>query len=105
MEKLKVIWSEASLDDLDQIYFHISKDSKKVASNIIKNIVDYSENVTLFPKSGRVIPLIKIEKYRETFIESFRLMYKVEEKQITILGVVHMSMDFNLEEFRKRVKD
>jgi hypothetical protein len=35
-----------------------------------------------------------IRDLREIFVKQYRVIYKIEEKQIVIHGVIHMSQDF-----------
>jgi toxin ParE1/3/4 len=38
---------------------------------------------------GRIVPEIDDENIRERFVYSYRLVYKVENAQITVVAVIH----------------
>ena len=100
-EVIVIEWTDLALQDLDSIYSFISKDSVKNADLFIEELILNVEEISLFPQRGRIIPQIKKDFYREIFVGTYRIMYKIEDKTIFIMGIIHMSMDFNLGKFQK----
>lgn len=43
----------------------------------------------LSPKSGRVVPEIGDEQFRELIYGNYRILYRIEKKQVSILTVRH----------------
>jgi len=48
-----------------------------------------AQQIFEFPLIGRVVPEIKKPDFRERFVYSYRLIYKVDDIKITILAVIH----------------
>ena len=91
MDKMEVRWTETARKDLNEIIDYISNNSLESAlENFykIKNSINQLEN---FSKQGRIVPELKNEnivKYRELIISPWRIMYKIEKKNIYIMAVL-----------------
>lgn len=90
-----VKWSGPAKRDLKKIYDYIAEDSKYYARNVVQNIVDKSESIEQFPRSGRVVPEINDPDVREIFIYSYRLIYEIKPNSVGILAIVHGRRDFS----------
>ncbi len=84
-----VIWSEEALYDLDYIAEYISRDSVYYARQVVERIVSTGESIHIFPESGRIVPELEEENYREKFIYSYRLIYEIGRGSINILAIIH----------------
>ena len=91
----KVIWSDHALDDIEQISQYISKDSPDRAALFVGRLIDATDSLREFAHSGREIPEVGNEAYREVIYGAYRLMYKVEGEIILILAVVHSARNWN----------
>jgi len=85
----RVAWSPRAVEDLEAIAQYISVDSAAYAAAVVKTILHTARNLSHFPRSGRVVPEIADESIREWFAYSYRVIYRVEENQITIAAIVH----------------
>ncbi|NLD93420.1 MAG: type II toxin-antitoxin system RelE/ParE family toxin [Fibrobacter sp.] len=85
----EIIWSPASLDDIDSIAEYIAKDSVYHASLFIDRLFDATGQLKENPQSGRIIPEIGKDNCREIIYGSYRIMYKIEKNKIWITGVIH----------------
>ena len=86
---LKIIWSEESLEDIESIAKYIEKDSMAYAKSVVRNIFLKVNILPDFPLIGRVVPEYQDENIRELFIYSYRLIYKIDKKFISIIAVIH----------------
>ncbi|MFC1509431.1 type II toxin-antitoxin system RelE/ParE family toxin, partial [Candidatus Omnitrophota bacterium] len=59
------------------------------AHAVVSKIFDKSRYIREFPFIGRIVPEIGDKKIREHFVYSYRLVYKVEEKRILVIAVIH----------------
>jgi toxin ParE1/3/4 len=84
-----VVWSLASLEDVESIAIYISRDSISYAAAVVKQILDSTRNLTDFPLSGRVVPELENQNIREVFAYSYRIVYLVGDQTITIIAVIH----------------
>lgn len=80
----RVAWSPRAVEDLEAIAQYISADSAAYAAAVIKTILNIARNLSHFPRSGRIVPEIADESIREWFAYSYRVIYRIEEEEITI---------------------
>ena len=88
----KLEWSLQSIEDIEAIASYIEKDSAIYAKSVVSKIYDKSNMLTDFPKMGRIVPELNSENIREIFVYSYRVIYKVKDKTILIIAVVHGKM-------------
>ena len=53
---MKVVWSESSEFDLDDLFDYIAKDSPIYAEQFIDRILEEVGKVALSPRIGRIVP-------------------------------------------------
>jgi addiction module RelE/StbE family toxin len=85
----QVNWSPEAVEDIEETARYIEKDSPSYAQAVIEQIIAASRQLNQFPLRGRVVPELEDENFRELFIYSYRLIYRVTEKQILIIAVIH----------------
>ena len=86
---IEVEWSPEALEDLESIAEYISRDSEFYARAVVSKILETSQSICEFPLIGRIVPETGDERIRERFIYSYRLAYRIEEKRILIVAVIH----------------
>lgn len=91
MAEVKIIWSEESLNDVEEIISFISKDSEFFAMNFASKIIDAVDTLKIFSDIGRVVPEYDNVKIREILYRNYRIVYKIDEKVVEILTVFHGS--------------
>jgi toxin ParE1/3/4 len=84
---MKIIWSPQAQHKLTDIADYIAKDKPGAALNWVETVLDQVENLSSFPNSGRVVPELDNEQYKELIIGNYRVIYKITEKQIQILTI------------------
>ncbi|MBI4689448.1 MAG: type II toxin-antitoxin system RelE/ParE family toxin [Nitrospirae bacterium] len=89
----KLIWSERSLADIEDMYDYIAHDSHMYAKYQVENIVNSVERLYRFPESGRHLPEFPYLPHREVIAGNFRVIYRydIDRKEIMIVAVVHGS--------------
>ena len=90
----KVIWSDTAVTDLDAAAEFISKDSPAYAATFVLRSIDAARSLGDLAERGRVVPEFKDETMREIFVQSYRLVYQVEEKRVSVLALIHGRRDF-----------
>jgi toxin ParE1/3/4 len=93
----QVIWAPSALDDIATIAEYIARDSPEVASLFVRRLMEATDRLMEFPRSGRIIPEINEPDVREVIYGAYRIMYRVEEDEIWITGVVHGARDWRQE--------
>lgn len=91
---VKIVWSENALEDIEQISEFISKDSSDRAALFVSRLIDATDKLLHYPNSGRVIPEVKKEEYREVIYGAYRIMYRLKPNEILILAVIHSARDW-----------
>ena len=84
-----VSWSPEALEDEDNIAAYISKDSPYYASAVVKNILDTADSLDKFPYIGPIVPEIGEQEFRERFVYSYRLIYRVLNGEVMVVAVIH----------------
>ena len=85
----RVIWSPRALADVEAIAAYIALDSRTYAKAVVKTIVRSTRTLRRFPRSGRKVPEFDDENARELIAYSYRIIYTIEPKQVTIAAVIH----------------
>ena len=87
----KIKWTIRAINDLQDIYEFIAKDSKRYAQIQIVNIQDSVSNLLSFPLAGHKVPELPHLQYREILVGNYRVIYRFEKKQdiVIIMSVMH----------------
>jgi addiction module RelE/StbE family toxin len=91
---IEVEWSPEAAEDLESIAEYIARDSGFYARAVVSKILEISRNIRDFSLIGREVPEIGNERIRERFVYSYRLVYRIEEKRILIVAVIHGKRQF-----------
>ena len=85
----RVIWSPRAVEDLEATAQYIAVDSTVYAAAVVKRILNTARRLSQFPLSGRIVPELADDNIREWFAYSYRVIYQVENRVVTIATVVH----------------
>ena len=86
---MKIIWSPLAIDRVSEIADYIAKDKPYAAKNWITNIFLKVKSLDLSPEMGRVVPEVNNIQFREIILGKYRVIYRLENNQISILTVRH----------------
>jgi plasmid stabilization system protein ParE len=90
-----VIWSVPAKLDLRAIHDYIKLESDFYAKKVVDELIELSESLNSLPERGRIVPEFGDSKVRELFIYSYRLLYEIDEEEISILAVIHGKRDIS----------
>jgi plasmid stabilization system protein ParE len=62
---MKIFWTNAALDNLIAIYDYVAQASPFYADKLTKRLVERSEQLEIFPLSGRIVPELSNPDIRE----------------------------------------
>ena len=82
----QVEWSMEALDDVEAIAEYIARDSAVYAQSVVSKIIAVSRSLN---QRGRVVPELEDEEIRESFVYSYRLIYRVRGTQVLVVAVMH----------------
>ena len=85
----KIRWLPRARDDLKQIRAFIARDSKMNARRWIAEIRRTAESLRLFPEAGSLVNEFPSAGLRETFLGSYRIIYRIRGNEAQILRVIH----------------
>jgi plasmid stabilization system protein ParE len=86
---LKVYWTNTALEHLLAIHAFAAQNSRLYADRLVDRLTRRSEQFGEFPHSGRSVPEYMREDIREAIEPPYRIIYKVRDDRIDVLGVVH----------------
>ncbi|MGV1100066.1 type II toxin-antitoxin system RelE/ParE family toxin [Thiovibrio sp. JS02] len=86
---MKIIWSPLSLERVGDIADYIALDKAAASIAWIEALFDKVETLKSTPKIGRIVPESGRDDIRELLFGNYRIIYLVEQKQISILTIRH----------------
>jgi plasmid stabilization system protein ParE len=84
-----VTWTFPALDQLDEICRYVARRSRGQAIRLAEQMLQATDRLALFPRSGRVVPEHKLDDVREIFVQSYRVIYRINDDEVEILAVQH----------------
>jgi plasmid stabilization system protein ParE len=86
---VKIIWSPLAIERASEIAKYIAQDKPSAAENWIDTIFSKIDKLISSPEIGRIVPEIKNNQFRELIYGNYRIIYRIEKKQISILTIRH----------------
>lgn len=94
---MKIIWSPLAIDRASEIVDYITQD-KPAAEKWINTVFSKVEKLKSSPEIGRILPEIKNNQLRELIYGNYRIIYRIEKKQISILTIRHVKQILPIKE-------
>ena len=88
---MRVLWADAALNQVEAIRDYLAQTSPDFARRVVERLVNRSEQIAAFPRSGRMVPEYEVDEVRQVIESSYRLIYLIKEEQLEILAVIHTS--------------
>jgi len=87
---VKIVWTEASIEDLKEIFDYIAKDSIRYAAITTNKIYQITQVISDKPFIGRIVPEFNEKLIRELRTDNYRIIYRIKSGiQVDILRVYH----------------
>ena len=86
---MKIIWSPLAIDRVAEIAEYIAQDSPNSAKKWVESTFQVVERLEKFPKSGRIVPEIMQDDFREIIYGNYRIIYRLQTEIVSILTVRH----------------
>ena len=87
----QVLWTHTAQQDLTEIVDYIAQDSIDDALAILQKLETKAALLITLPNRGRIVPELLhtgISQYRELVNAPWRIIYRVENKQVLIMAVL-----------------
>lgn len=91
---MKIIYTKQAQTQLKGIKAFIAKDNASAAEAHLLQIKSKIELLADFPFIGQVNPLLNQQAVRDWVIFGYKVIYKVNEKQVVILAI-YKNIDFD----------
>ncbi len=95
---MKIIWSPLAIDRASELAEYIALDKPSAADKWITKLFSKVKQLASSPKIGRVVPEIGDEQFRELIYGNYRIIYRIEKNQISILTIRHGRQILPIEE-------
>ena len=98
MKSYNVRFLQEALADLEEIVLYIAQDNHKAALRLHDAIVERAQDLTTFPKRGRLIPDRKMNAagYRMLGIKPYVMFYRIINHDVFIYRVLHGATNYPL---------
>ena len=91
-----LIWTQSASDDVDTILAYLERVSPIYALTFLDDLFERANSLPEYPMQGRVVPEVDHPILREVFVDQYRLIYFLENQEISIVSVAHMSRDLQI---------
>jgi toxin ParE1/3/4 len=86
---MRIIWSPLAVDKASEIADYIAQDKPSAAEKWIDTVFSKVKQIKSSPEIGRIVPEINDSQFRELIYSNYRIIYRIETKQISILTIRH----------------
>ncbi len=96
VKSYQVSWTLTAQQDLTEIIEFIAQDSIGDALSILQKLETKASLLITLPNRGRVVPELLhtgISQYRELISAPWRIVYRVENRQVLIMAVLDSRRD------------
>ena len=95
---MRIVWSPLAVDRASKIAGYIAQDKPSAAEKWVNTVFSRVEQLKSSPEIGRIVPEIKNSQFRELIYGNYRIIYRIEKKQISILTIRHGKQILPIEE-------
>jgi toxin ParE1/3/4 len=95
---MKMIWSPLAIDRASEIAEYIALDKPSASDKWINVVFSKVQQLEFSPEIGRIVPEIGNDHFRELIYGNYRIIYRVEKKQVSILTIRHGKQILPIEE-------
>ena len=86
---MRIVWSPLAVDRASEIAGYIAQDKPSAAEKWVNTVFSRVEQLKSSPEIGRIVPEINNDQFRELIYGNYRIIYRIEKKQISILTIRH----------------
>ncbi|MCP4722034.1 MAG: type II toxin-antitoxin system RelE/ParE family toxin [Desulfobacteraceae bacterium] len=97
---MKIIWSPLAVDRASEIAEYIAQDKPSAAKRWIDKVFTKVDQLKSSPQVGRIVPEISDDQFREFIYGNYRIIYRIEVKQISILTIRHGKQILPIDEIK-----
>jgi plasmid stabilization system protein ParE len=95
---MKIVWSPLAIDRVSEIAGYIAQDKPAAAEKWVKTVFSKVSKLKSSPEIGRIVPEIENNQFRELIYGNYRIIYRIEKNQISVLTIRHGKQILPIEE-------
>jgi len=95
---MRIVWSPLAIDRASEIAEYIAQDKPSAAEKWIDGFFSKVEDLILSPELGRIVPEMGDSRFREPICGNYRIVYRIQKKQISVLTIRHGRQMLPIEE-------
>jgi len=95
---MKITWSPLALERVAEIGSYIAEDNALAAEKWVHRVFERVGQLGTFPESGRQIPETSRPEIREIVWGNYRIIYRLDTRQVSILTVRHARQRLPIED-------
>lgn len=89
----RVGWTENAVLGLEATISFVAQDSMDNALRLLKRVLDAADSLGTLSERGSVVPEYGDPDVRQLLVNPFRLLYRVGESEVYVLGILHERQD------------
>ena len=97
---MRMLWSPLAVERAAEIAGYIFRDNPTAAKKWVDTVFSKVEQLKSFPESGRIVPEINNKDFRELIYGNYRIIYRLEKIQVSILTIRHGKQILPLDEIQ-----
>jgi plasmid stabilization system protein ParE len=90
---MDLVWTDASLSDLDRIYRHLEPVNPQAAARTVRALVVAPRRVLEFPRIGTRLSEFEPREIHRVIIDNYEIRYEIAQDTIFVLRVWHAKED------------
>jgi plasmid stabilization system protein ParE len=90
----RVVWAHSAEEDLEAAAAYMRRDSPAYAASFVNRALQAGRLLRHSPERGRIVPEFQSRSIREILVQSHRLIYRIEDDQISIVALIHGRREF-----------
>lgn len=103
---MKIIWSPLAIERAYDAAAYIASDKPEAALRWLDGLFAATDRLEQFPESGRTVPEINRPEFREIiYRRAYRVVYRIETKQVSILTVRNCAQEFDRGELDEALEE
>ena len=92
---MKVIWSPLAERRALEAFDAIAQDRPQAAAKWLRELIAHVGSLDRFAKRGRMVPEIGKPTHRQILHHPYRIVYRVDAKQVVVLTIRHSRRDWD----------
>jgi len=86
---MKIVWSALDVDKAAEIAEYIAHDKPPAAEKWVDTVFSRVEQLSASAALGRIVAEMSNDQFRELIYENYRIIYRIERNQISIITIRH----------------